>query len=284
MFKRKKRKRKVRNTLSVSMPTQRANQRFRRRIILLVFGVILLGALGYGVHLGVQEAMNRVFYENDEYALEFLEIKVSGNISRAEIRKWSGVQAGQNLMSLDLDQIRENLLRIPNIGEVVVARRLPNTLQISVEERQPVALLKPRSRNGFKLVQEVYYMDREGVVIRPKPGERLKRLPVITGIDSDMVVEGSRVDHTETMGALHFIDLCSMSRVTLSLDLTEIDVSSRGYLITRTRNRGYIRFCLDYLDQQLDRLKVIFDYAERNGKVVKTVDLSPERNVPVTFF
>ena len=52
----------------------------------------------------------------------------------------------------------------------------------------------------------------------------------------------------------------------------------------QTRDRGFIRFRLDCLDQQINRLRVIFDYAKANGKFVRTVDLSPMRNVPVTFF
>jgi len=30
-------------------------------------------------------------------------------------------------------------------------------------------------------------------------------------------------------------------------------------------------------------LNVIFEYAENKGRVVQTVDLTPDRNVPVTF-
>ena len=43
---------------------------------------------------------------------------------------------------------------------------------------------------------------------------------------------------------------------------------------------------MDFFEQEVQavlRLNVIFEYAETKGRIVQTVDLTPERNVPVTF-
>ncbi|MFH1067797.1 MAG: hypothetical protein V1746_07835, partial [bacterium] len=141
-----------------------------------------------------------------------------------------------------------------------------------------------KSRDGYLLTQGVYYTDGCGMVMKPKQGERLKRLPVVSGIDADFFVEGSKIEHQGVLGALSFIRLTAMSPVGLDLDLTKIDVSSEGYLVTYTHDGGCIRFRTNFLEQQMQRLRVIFDYARSKQLLVRTVDLSPTKNVPVTFF
>jgi hypothetical protein len=56
-----------------------------------------------------------------------------------------------------------------------------------------------------------------------------------------------------------------------------------GRFVVSTPKGGKIRFRTSYLSEQFERLNVIFEYAENKGRTVQTVDLTPERNVPVTF-
>lgn len=273
-----------RNVLQVTMPSQKSNARTRR--ILLMVGVGLLTAiiLGYGAHMALKSFIKQAFYQNADFLLLNMDVHVNGAIPPSQILKWAGVEKGQNLLAIDLQQVSANLMRVPYIANVNIERKLPDTLKITVDERQPIALLQPKSNQGTMLVQSVYYLDVNGIVMKPKAGERLKRLPVIRGVDADLVIEGTKMENVEVLSALNFIRLTELSPVKVDLDLTEIDVGLCGYLCTRTRDQGYIRFRVDYLDQQLQRLRVIFDYAKGNGKYIRTVDLSPIRNVPVTFF
>ncbi len=41
-----------------------------------------------------------------------------------------------------------------------------------------------------------------------------------------------------------------------------------------------ITFRTDYIDQQLQRLQQIVDYADKQGRPLQTVDLTPDVNVP----
>jgi len=198
--------------------------------------------------------------------------------------KWSGGRKGQNLFQVDLQQVKNNLMQVPYIGDVTVECRMPDTLKIHVEERQPVAVLVPKSMKGYRLAQSVYYLDASSVVMKPKVGERLKPLPILSGIDSEKVAEGLRLKDAGVDAALNLLRLAELSTTRQNLDLTEIDVGTPGLLRVKTKDSGWIRFRNDYLSQQLKRLEVIYEYAQRENKVVNTVDLTPERNVPVTFF
>ena len=50
-----------------------------------------------------------------------------------------------------------------------------------------------------------------------------------------------------------------------------------------TRQDLTITFRLEYIDQQLQRLLQIVDYPDFQNRQIRTVDLTPDNNVPVTF-
>lgn len=284
LVKQMRRRTPSRNVFCVSVKENKFSWRLGQNGWIILCSFFSCLCVGYMVHLGIQRVLQEGFYQNRDFSLRHIDIKVTGSLSKAEVLRWSGVRPGQNLLSVDMEQVRNDLSNIPYISHVAVERRLPDSLSIAVEERQPLAVLQPRSSHGHRLLQDVYYIDAQGFVIKPKPGEKLKNLPVIIGVDADLVTEGIRLDVPEVASSLNFIHLIDLSPVQRDLDLNQIDVSARGYLIVRTRTNGQIRFRTDFLDQQLQRLEVIFDFARKEQHVVRTADLAPEQNVPVVYF
>jgi len=281
----KRRKKSVnRNLLAVRM-NERAPQKISKRWLWIGIATICSClVVGLGASALTRHVLNQTVYENQDFTIKNIEVQVNGTISSAEIIQWAGVKVGQNIVSLNIDQVRQRLSAVPYIATASVERKLPHTLVIHVDERRPVALLQPKAQDGSKLAQAVYYLDAQGVVMRPKAGETLKQLPTIRGVDSRMVVEGLRNDVPEVVSALRLIRMSEISPVRLHLDLSHVDVQTRNYVLVKTHHQGWVRFRTDYLEQQLQRLQVIFDFARSENRVVRTVDLSPQRNVPVTFF
>ena len=70
-------------------------------------------------------------------------IVVKGNYytSAAKIEDSCGIQNGVNLLRAPLKQARTSLLRLPWIMGVTLRRVLPHTLEITVRERTPIALV-----------------------------------------------------------------------------------------------------------------------------------------------
>lgn len=248
----------------------------------IALGISLLLLLG--VHFASQGVLDHAFYRNQDFSLKTIDVQVNGGLSRGEILEWAQVAPGMNLMRINLADVRTRLARMPHIASVSVQRQLPATLRITVDERQPVARIAPFSSSGNQLAQAVYYIDDKGVIMKPKPGERIKPLPIIRGVPHEFIREGERTDRAELLSALNLLRAADYSALKSELDLTEIEVQGRGYLVIRTRDQGRIVFRTDYLQEQIQRLRVILDYARDNQRFVRTVDLTPERNVPVTFF
>lgn len=269
--------------LSIPGPLQKKRAFFRRNLIGLLLGCCSCVILGLTAHWAMQGALRGGFFSNADFRLKTIEIDVNGTMPKAEVLECSGVRLGQNLLAINLAEVRRQMLSNPYISEVKLERRLPDTLLISIDERQPVAILYPRSASGAKLLQDVYYIDASGMVIKPKPGEKLRPLPVITGIDASYVIEGLKLDYPAGLSALNFVRMMSLSPLRTELNLTQIDLLMDGSFMVRTRQGGQIRFRADYLEAQLARLSIIMDYARRHERMIQTIDLSPDKNIPVLF-
>ncbi|MDR1146573.1 MAG: FtsQ-type POTRA domain-containing protein [Verrucomicrobiales bacterium] len=272
-----------RNVLHVEV--QKRSRSKKARLLALKWGgvlalsVALIAALWFGLLAVLEHAL----YRNPDFALREVEVQVQGAVSRAEVLRTAGLRTGQNIMALDLGRIRQSLRQISYVDTVRVERALPSRLKIVIEERQPVARIDPRSASGNELAQATYYIDAEGYMMRPKPGEELKLLPVIKGVPADQVQDGQRTDRPEILSALNLLRLADYAALKGDLDLTQIGVDSKGYLVLNTRDQGRIHFRTDFLAEQVRRLKTILEYAHERGLVIRTVDLTPERNVPVVF-
>ena len=81
----------------------------------------------------------------------------------------------ENLMSLDLDRIRDLVESESWVREATVRRKLPNQLVIHIRERQAVALAA--------IDNELYVVDEEGVILdRPGPSHLSIDRPIVRGL------------------------------------------------------------------------------------------------------
>ncbi|NJK92782.1 MAG: FtsQ-type POTRA domain-containing protein [Blastochloris sp.] len=273
-----------RTVLHVAVNQKVQTKKRNKQVWWAVLALVLMAVIGVGVHVASNSIIRNAIYRNDDFKLKTIEVDVQGGVTKADIIRWSGVRIGQNLMTLNLADIRLRLSNMPYIASVRVERDLPDTLRLIVVERQPVAKIIPSSPNGNRLAQPIYYIDAQGYIMKPKAGEKLKPLPAITGISYEFVQEGVRTERYEIISALNLLRFADESALKGELDLSRIEVESKGYLLLKTRSNGFIRFRTNLLVQQMQRLQVIFEDARPKGLLIRTVDLTPERHVPVTYF
>ncbi len=69
--------------------------------------------------------LDKFVYENSEFAIRRVDVQTDGVISPDQLRRWSGVKPGDNLMALDLASVKRNLELVSTIGSVSVERVLP---------------------------------------------------------------------------------------------------------------------------------------------------------------
>lgn len=193
-----------------------------------VFGLYVLWRIGLWT-------LDRLVYENKSFAIQQIEVLTDGVISQEQLRRWSGVKPGKNLLALDLAGVKRDLELVPVIRSASVERVLPGTLRIRVTEREPVAQIRvphPRPGGGIELM--IFGIDEEGCVMLPlDPRQRAvpsslgdDQLPVISGINTSELQPGRKIESAQARVALQLIAAFESSPLSSLVDLKRIDLSS----------------------------------------------------------
>jgi cell division protein FtsQ len=180
-------------------------------------------------------------------ALSVTAVEVEGNrlVAADEVRRLSGVAAGEPLLSVSLDRVRSGVLRHPWLADAVVARRLPGSLRIRVRERVPLAVL---SLGGtFALV------DGEGVVLTPGlSGTGSDRYPIISGTTTPCRPGDAAFEARPALAALAAL----VGRGGVAADrISEVTVSTDGRILVSLTGSGTVLVMgSDDPEGQADRL------------------------------
>jgi cell division septal protein FtsQ len=265
----------------------------RTRLAIIVMGLPLLTMLGlYLLWRTGEWALDKFVYENSEFAIQNIQVQTDGVIAPEELRRWSGVKPGANLIALDLASVKRNLELVSTIDSVSVERVLPRTLKIRVTERKPVAQVNvPRAGASGEIAISVLQLNADGFVMQPlDPRLRVislaqmsNQLPVIDGLNIYQLQSGRRVETPQTQAALKLLGAFAHSPMAGLVDLRRIDVSSPGVIVATTGQGGEITFGLDNLEQQLRRWREIYDLGVSQNKMIASLDLAVENNVPVRW-
>jgi cell division protein FtsQ len=95
--------------------------------------------------------------------LRHITVRSDGVLDRAWVESTLRVPVGARLMDIDLAASRDLILRGGQVRNAVVARRLPDTLVVTLEERSPVLRLRARESGG---AENVLYVARDGFVFQ----------------------------------------------------------------------------------------------------------------------
>src|SRR5450432_280558 len=239
-----------------------------------VFGLYLLWRTG-------EWALDKFVYENSTFAIQSIEVQTDGVIAPEQLRRWSGVKPGANLIALDLAAVKRNLELVSMIDSVSIERVLPRTLKIRVTEREPVAQVNvPRANASGGMAVSIFQIDANGMVMQPVDprlclvslSQMSTPLPVVAGLNVYRLQSGHRVELPQAQAALQLIGAFEHSPMAGLVDLRRIDVSSPGVIVATTGPGGEITFGLDNLDQQLRRWREIYDLGVSKNKTIASLD------------
>jgi cell division septal protein FtsQ len=249
------------------------------------FGLYLLWRVG-------EVALNAFVYQNADFAIQQIDVTTDGVIAPDQLRRWTGVKPGANLIALDLAAVKRNLELVSVIDSVSVERVLPRTLKIRVTEREPIAQVNvPRADGASGIAVSVFQLDADGMVMQPLDprlctvplAQMNSQLPVIAGLNAFQLQPGRRVESPPVQAALRLIAAFEKSPMAGLVDLRRVDVSAPGVVMATTGQGSEIIFGLDNLDQQLRRWRQIYDLGLRQQRAIATADLAVANNVPVRW-
>ncbi len=142
------------------------------------------------------------------------------HLHEMDVIRLAQVRKGTPLLTLRLQKIRDNIRRYAWVKEVNLSKRIPGRLVIDVEEEVPTALLE---------LDELYLVNKEGVIFKKLESGDSKDFPMITGLSGEK--SKTLVAHVKKMVML--IQLFEDSF--RSIDLSEVHQEANGEIVLFTQ-------------------------------------------------
>lgn len=173
-----------------------------------------------------------------------------------------GIRNGANLALIDFDAKRREILRdIPNIRAISVTRRLPNRVEISVEERCPIVRL---GVHGQKSVTG-RVADAEGVVFTCRRGTSM--LPTIREKPTAVTPVGQKLAG-RNLAALRLVETASDARFS-ALGILDADVSKQDFIVATLGNYATLKVAWNGMDDPTESNRT--NLVVRLDQIFKTV-------------
>jgi cell division protein FtsQ len=255
------------------------NRRKRRPLRVVRDGLRALAARWRGataIALTAVTAGGLAFWASRTPCLSVREVLVNrtARLTAAEVLDLVHVRAGQNLLALDLDDVRRRIEEHPWVARAYVRRVLPGRLVVRIEEREPVAIVH---------LDDLYYLDGLGRVFKKVlPGRDPMDYPVITGLTRRDVLEGVEADRLLAR-ALELIWQGRRGESTFG-GLSEVKIDTAGDFTLVTEREGLVvRLGADRFPAKLERLaKVLAILGARSGQVAR-IDLGRDGRAVVQW-
>ena len=256
------------------------------------FGLILVAvmALGFAGRLGWEELFvkNTEEFGIKEVPLTDFEGEAPRFLTHSRIVETTGLDLNASIFALDTDELEETLRNLPETTEARVTRRLPGTLKIEVSERMPVAWLDcdqlgivQRNRTSGLLI------DENGVPFKCA-SETLwsfsERLPVIRVLEAEdhEIMAGREIKHAGLKYALDLVNLASNSMEGMERPAWVI-VKDEITLEMMTLGRTIATLSYYEQEHQLEKLTKLVSHARAKGRELASVNLIPDRFIPVKY-
>lgn len=258
----------------------RSQERVRWGFHLAVCLLVIVGLFALG-----RATVREAFEKNPRFSLKEVVVNTSGALTPQKIVKTAGLTDGQNLLSINLREVRERIEQLPQVRSGAIERDYGGKLTIAVEQRRPVAWLQndklklqPMRSTGGALV------DKDGVAI---PCDVLVKdhmgLPVIRIETIDAVKPGEKIQSPQLDAALRLIAEMKRRSTGPKQQIARIEITNPYALQTRFADGVEVTFGMDGLVEQIARYTRIRKEAQERKWEIATLNLLVEDNIPITF-
>lgn len=230
------------------------------------------------------------------FAVDQIDVSGLSRLDRAELLEAAGLRLGVNVFARAPEEIRGRLLRHPWILSAEVQRRLPSRIEITVREREPVALLvvepcastrassRPRAEPDPACDEPsaLYLISDEAKMFKRLSGKDPVDLPVITGVTRERIASDPDFSRRVMVDAVALLSEYRNSGLWQRSAIGELHVEANdGFSLYVGDDLTYVRLGAPPFAQKLQRLKRVFERLAREQVRAEYVyldnDKRPER-------
>ena len=132
----------------------------------ILLGLVLIAGISLGLIYGY-----RLVTGSEYFALKKLEITGNNHLTYGDIISRAGVELGENIFKINIDELYWRLSRNPWIKSVYIRRELPDMIRINLTERRPCFWIQENKR--------LAYADKMGNRIAEVLPKRFISLPLL---------------------------------------------------------------------------------------------------------
>ena len=262
----------ISNALHQAQHRQLRARRWLRRTLLLgkcLVGLALCTALAWGVY-----GMREYVIQADYFKLRTVRISGNTTLSEQRIRYLLAIPAEHSLLAIDLPRLGARLSRHPSIQTVALRRRLPDTLEVTIQEQSPALVIRSRGQNLI--------VDTAGHVLRDFDPEQDGALPELILSQQHALSPGMRLDLKEIERASELLHIYRESPLHGAMHLRSLSVAASGASVWKVEPYPFqLRFGEGQIVSQLGRLPHVLAYIVREGLEVQAIDLSYRNRIIV---
>ncbi len=254
-------------------------------------GLFLLRTLGVLLAIGGAVAVGRLLQHHlttsPAFAIERVDIKGLARIERDELLEAAGIDVGSNVFTRSPEDVQSRLLSHPWIASASVTRRLPGKFEITLREREPVALLVLEACEAGAAsspdascdeASALYLVSDEGSLFKRLEGEDPIDLPVITGVERQRFGTDPEFRRTILLRAVALLQQLRDTGLEKRVSIGEIHVEAgEGFSLYVGDELTHVRLGLPPFEQKLRRMKKVFDRLERERARAEYVYLDNEK-------
>lgn len=197
------------------------------------------------------------------------EVKLIGaeTLTVEDILRVGDIYIGEPIFRLETDRVNSRLAQDVRIESVKVRRIVPNTLEVTLKERKPLATI----------VCDYGYldMDKNGKIIDSYKNLREMKIPMITGVRVQDMYIGDDVSDELVLRILFFLqklDAESLAKI------SEVAIISADYIVAYTDTEPPVQIRIGKLEDRTDeKAHLVEDFLhdlDSNPHVVEYVDFT----------
>ncbi len=189
-----------------------APKKKKRNIVLIIFKYIFL--TGVLIAAGIFFCMSPTF--------NITEIKVYGNekIDTNTISSLSKIQIGENIFRTSKKDIQNYIKQEPYVENVNIRRKLPNIIEINIQERKPSYMIE--------YLNNYAYINNQGYIL--EISEQKLQTPIIIGISTqvEQIEQGKRLQQEDLEKLEVVLKIMGAANANnLAESITRIDISNK---------------------------------------------------------
>jgi cell division protein FtsQ len=219
-----------------------------------------------GSSLGVAWGAHRYALMTPRFAIRDFQIQGARRLSHDQVLLLAGLKRGDNIFSVDVEQLERRLLENPWIATAKVRRRLPTELSIELLERQASALAT--------LDGQLLLVSAAGELFKQRAPADPHDLPIFTGLSLDNLARDRERELARVGDLLEVLAEYERLPLAHAFPPQELHISAGGSVTVTVGKDGVaLHLGKGPWREKLLMAKVVMGKAQRRGRVPRAVFL-----------